>query len=250
MFLFIVFAIVALSEMAHGYTYLTASQWKNIHSLMIHPELTPKMRNQLNSAIYQKYRGWAISKAYDFKRFHRHKCAHIPAEELSLYAIQGLVHAIRNYNGSAITAGSIPFTRYANYYLLGELYNGLTKLQPICNVPTYVRRQKKIWGDDDYKTKMNTLFVGKDVWKVEQAAFVTSVPMHYHLEKCIEMDEYMDFWKRRIGGFSVAEKRIFEYKYDFYLNRIRSNLEIAELMCCSEEWVRKTLVGSLDKILF
>jgi len=204
------------------------------------------MRTQLNTAIYKRYKVWALSKAWDFKQFHRHKCRHIPKEELELYAIKGLVQAIKRYKGCE-NGGSTQFINYASYYLNGELYAGLTKLQPICSVsPSIRRKSRKNIDDDEYKVQMNTLFVGKEDWKLEMVAYADPK----NLEKVIEQEEYRNFWQYIKSNFATDEFWVFQYKYDFYLNRIRTNSEVGKIMGYSEEWVRKIYVGSLEKIEF
>ena len=240
---------------------LSKEQWHNINSLLQHPSITEQMREKLNAAIYKNYQSWAFSKAHEFKQFHKHKCKHIPKEELYLYASRGLMHAIKNYNGK--NAGNT-FTNYAAHYLTGEFYRALTKLVPICNVPESIRKKSKNPEDIQYKTHMDTLFVGAEDWKLENAVFTrtqqTNSPSNSYralsqrdcegLNKIIEMDEYRDFWERRIAALTSLERQVFQYKYDFYLNRVRNHREIAEMMGYSEEWIRKTFLGSIEKIVF
>ncbi len=48
-------------------------------------------------------------------------------------------------------------------------------------------------------------------------------------------------------NLNLLKKKIFYYKFDFKLNKIRSNYRISQLMCCSEEYVRRILK---EKILY
>ena len=43
-------------------------------------------------------------------------------------------------------------------------------------------------------------------------------------------------------------KRIFHLRFDYEFNIIRSNKNIGELMCCSEENIRKNLVDSIKQM--
>ena len=45
---------------------------------------------------------------------------------------------------------------------------------------------------------------------------------------------------------SSFRKRILYLKYFFYYNRVLSNKHVAELMCCSEETVRKSIAEPLE----
>lgn len=251
-FLFLVFLVMSSSRIVQTSMkqYITNSQWKRIQNIIQNPEITPDMRKTLNKAIYEKYSNWAISKAFEFKKHHRHKCHHIHPEELSIYACKGLTHAVRNYNGTS------EFTKYAKYYITGELYNGLSKLHPICNIPLKIRKKSKPERafDEDYRNRMDSLFVGTDKWKLENAVFENEARLNSQMEtnllSLIDMEEYRDFWKRRISGLSSIEKQVLKYKYDFYLNRIRNHREIAEMLGCSEEWIRKIFIRSISKIIF
>ena len=45
------------------------------------------------------------------------------------------------------------------------------------------------------------------------------------------------------------DKRVFELKYDFFLNKQQSNKKISELMCCSEEHIRNTIKKCLRLLI-
>jgi RNA polymerase sigma factor (sigma-70 family) len=228
MWWFLLFSIASALRVPN-YPFLTNTQWKNINHLIQNPQITPTMREQLNTAIYKRYQVWAFSKAAAFKRLHRHKCAHIPTEELQLYSIKGLSHAVKNYNGKG------DFATYAEHYVRGELYCGLTQLYPLSSIPASVRKTA------------NPMRIPIDFYK--PLTHKESSPSIPHLQTQMEKDEYRDFWERRISDFSPLEKRVFQYKYDLYLNPIRTNKETGELMGYSEEWARQIFLRALPKIL-
>lgn len=41
-----------------------------------------------------------------------------------------------------------------------------------------------------------------------------------------------------MSDLNTKIKKMLHYKYNFYFDKIRSNKEVAKLMCCSEEHVR------------
>jgi hypothetical protein len=47
-----------------------------------------------------------------------------------------------------------------------------------------------------------------------------------------------------INNFDPFTKRVYQLKYDYEFNKIRTNKEIALLMACSEEYVRQKLIDS------
>jgi DNA-directed RNA polymerase specialized sigma subunit len=244
-FLFLFFIYL---HCVHSYTnYLTPLQWKNINHLIQNDKTTVDQRRLLNNVIYKKYHEWALHKAQDFKQFHHYKCRHIPIEELELYAICGLMRSIKKYDGR----GKESFLKYSSMYISGELYTGVTKLQPICGVSTTERKRRKNTPNhtDEYNIRMESLFVGGDEWKLENliAADKCGYGSEWLLE-CIFKHEYSEFWKTSISKLSPFEQQIYKYKYDMYLNQIRSHREIGEMMGYSEEWIRQLFRNSLAKL--
>ena len=127
--------------------HLSKSQWQNINSLIQSPGLTHEMRYKINNIIYEHYTNYAISKAYEFKMLHKHKCQSIKLDELKLYSNFGLYKAIEKYNGSSI------FIFYADKYIMWELYKGLTELHPLSNIPKSYRRKGVAKRTDNYNYK-------------------------------------------------------------------------------------------------
>ena len=240
---------------------LSNNQWKQIRILLQHPKITIPMREQIGHILFTKYRTWTIHQAYVFKRYHRYKCRNINIEDLTLYSLQGLQIAIKKYNGSSY------FHTYVNKYILWQLYQGLTDLQPITILSKSIRKRSlhlssfktptpwaemseerctdcaslmrngvKTKNRNQYKKLLNTQFIGFDnYWIFEKKQELTS------LQKERNVDELWE--KIDLDSFS---KRVFQYKYDIHFNKIRSNREISELMCCSEETIRMHLKKSRE----
>jgi DNA-binding CsgD family transcriptional regulator len=59
----------------------------------------------------------------------------------------------------------------------------------------------------------------------------------------IEQAEYTDYWTTILSKPELTpfQKKILEYKLSYSFDPVRSNKEVAELMACSEESVRKSL---------
>jgi RNA polymerase sigma factor (sigma-70 family) len=185
------------------------------------------------NALYQNYQSWAISKARNFKRVYKYKCAHISLEELSMYSSLGLWKAVQNYNGNT------RFDIYAEWYVMGELYEGLTKLYPISNVSKYERKMKnKLQPGYLYKKKISTKFVGSENW------------MFGSMEDNISnFEDYSEYWRKIQENTTPFQRRIFTLRYDFFLDIIRTNKHVAELSGCSEEYVRRENKKTIQKIL-
>ena len=232
MFLFIIIFIQCICSLKSN-NYLSKPQWAKINSLIKKTDMPFYVRNKINNILYTYYEKWALKKAKEFKSFHKHKCMNIKLNELELYSKFGLHKATLNYKGNS------SFVNYAEKYILGELYNGLTKLHALTILPESYRK-KNIANKKDVKNipmnVMNTQFVSFDNYWIFDNYYKHSE--NEHLNNIIMYDEQnilVDYIHSKLDTFS---KRVFYYKYDMNFKSIRSNKVIAELMCCSEEKIR------------
>ena len=210
---------------------LSNNQWQNIRSLLQHPKTTIPMKKQISQILFTKYRTWTIHQAYVFKRYHRYKCRNINIEDLTLYSLQGLQIAVKKYDGSSY------FQTYVNKYILWQLYQGLTDLQPITILSKSIRKSSLKNGNrNQYKKLLNTQFIGyKDYWIFEKRQDLISLQQERKVEELWEKIDLEPF-----------SKRVFQYRYNIFFHKIRSNREISELMCCSEETIRMNLKKSRE----
>jgi RNA polymerase sigma factor (sigma-70 family) len=227
-FLLIIFVIFVKS------LNLTSQQWKLIKIIINHSKTPDIIKNKISNIIYNKYETWAIHQAYEFKRFHRYKCRNINIQDLILYSLEGLKMASHKYNGK------IFFHLYANIYIKGSLYNGLTDLQPITNIPRSIRKNKtnemKTVNNFYYKKLLNTQFVGyNEYWMFEKKQILGDNKDESNL---------IEFWNNVNNNLDAYSKRVFHLKYNYYFEKINSNKKIAELMACSEENIRMNLKKS------
>jgi hypothetical protein len=219
--------------------YLSKTQWKNINSLIKNPGITHDMRYKINNIIYKHYKKYALSKAYEFKMFHKYKCQNIKLDELNLYSNFGLYKAIEKYNGSSI------FINYADKYIRWELYKGLTDLHVLTNIPKSYRRKgiTKRNTNLNYTQYLNTKFVSYvDNWFFDKQFQNIDTNINYHLDKRIYIDDknkIINFVNTNLDSFS---KQVFNYRYDNDLNVIRTNRHVSDLLTCSEEKIRTTLI--------
>jgi len=220
---------------------LSNIQWKQINTIITHPKITPILRHKVNAIIYSKYETWAIHKAYIFKRTHPYNSRNINIQDLILYSLEGLQKATTKYNGKS------SFHRYAEIYVNGQLYVGLTQLQSITNIPKQIRKQKEKPNRQIYKKKLNTQFIGyDDYWIFDKVKANVKEENEENEENIISDISIPEFWNQ-INTIPIPAftRRVVHYKYNYYLEKIRSNREISILMCCSEETVRKHLENSM-----
>jgi len=178
------------------------------------------MREKVNNILFTHYSNYAVSKAIKFKKFHNQKCRHISQEELNICAKLGLITSIKKYNGIN------QFTKYADIYILSELYKGMTTLYPISKIPKNIRMSKKI-GDEEKEKK--TYYLGQN---------------HFVLENRDDtiFKKYENIWEIiNTSSLNSNTKRAIYYKYNYWFDKIRSNKEVSHLMAFSEEYVRSKL---------
>ena len=220
------------------------TQWKSIHTILTHPRIPFEMKQTVRKKIFVRYFHWASFCAWKFKKTHPHKCRSIRLDEMANYAHLGLWKAVQQYNGNS------SFHYYVNLYVQGEMYEGLSLLYPICKVSKNERKKKKHTTEHnmttylsrrEYKRKLNTQFVGNNEWIFDKYDEALNQKRLLPLEKYQEKEWVSESWKP-IHSLSPFQKRVFQLKYNAQWEKIRSNHDVAVLMACSEEYVRKTLM--------
>ena len=216
---FYIFIFILTFFLVKSLKFLTKNQWKNINIIIKNKNTPIIMRKKVNQILYTYYKDYALFKANEFKKFHRYKCEHISSEDLYINAYKGLINAIKNYNGNSY------FLNYINIYILSELYITMTQLYPISTIPKKIRIIKK----KSYLKKKKVYYLGQD----------DIASTNYNNIDYNEYNEYMELWKIiNMSTLNPKVKKMIHYKYNFYFDKIRSNGEVAELMCFSEEHVR------------
>ena len=215
--------------------YLTNNQWSHIKYILKHPQRTNYMVETIHQVLYQHYRYKAYSIAYDFKVKYSVLCSHISTIELNQYASKGLLLAIKNYNPK------YPFSNHMSLYVNSQLYVGLSKLQPLTTIPIHLRLSKQ-WKKENnllYKRLTNTKLVGNDNYLYDIIQPIKMKPNH--LENISNYQMLTEIWCI-INCLDIEYQQIMKYKYDFHLQKQRSNEHVAQLMCCSDETIRKKLL--------
>jgi RNA polymerase sigma factor (sigma-70 family) len=213
-FLFFVYILKILSFLtSSNKQYLTKQEWKYIiDNNLLQNNLIKK---KVNEIIYKKYNKLCYFKARNFKRLHKYKCKDIKEEELFIYAIIGLFKSVKNYNGN------VELIYYANKYILSELYSVMTKKREMKTLNKHYKYND--YENDEYQ----------DLLESENNEYTKNL---------YENKKYIEYWKIINNINNKTTKKIAKYKYDFYFNEIRSNSEIAELLCYSDETIRKHII--------
>ena len=195
--------------------------------------------------MYYYYDDWSYYKALKFKKFHQSKCKHIPLIELYSYSSMGLLKAIEKYNGKS------NFTKYAENYVNGELYKGLTELYPITTLSKKERIKKQNISDIIFlnnKKKLKTTFVGNNERLYEKS----NIKNNYYVYKNYwerNYEFYENFWEK-INLLEPFEKYLIYSKYNYYLENKKSNLYLSKKIGYSEEYIRNKIKNALHLFTF
>ena len=216
--------------------HLNNYQIKLINNLIQNPLLQNREREKVNLILYKAYEKWAIKKAVDFKAFHKHKCINIKTEELVLSSKVGLFKSIKKYNGK------FDLINYSSFYVNSELFKTLTESYSLSILPKSYRKKSKanISNEDSikYKNLLNTeLSCQYSNWKLN-LMFVNNEDV---LDKIIKKNEEEEKINKILKNLSPFSKRVLYLKYNSNDNLILSNKNVSQLMCCSEETIRKKL---------
>jgi hypothetical protein len=195
------------------------------------------MVDTIHQVLFQHYRHKAYQTGWEFKQKYSILCRNIPTNEIKIYAAKGLLNAIKTYNPN------YSFSKHMNLYIKNQLYIGLSDLQPLTPLPKSFRLSKK-WKNENskiYKKLTNTILVGDDYYlydTIKRKQINSSVT---HLENISKYQPLMEI-RGIINNLDIEYQQIMNYKYNFYMQKIRNNSHVAQLMCCSEESIRKKLL--------
>ena len=241
LYIFVIFNLFIFSTKSYvSPLYLNKSTFEILNKIFKNPLCD---RDKSEKILYKYFEKWAISKAYEFKKLHKYKCSNIFIEDLIIGSKIGLLKSVRKYNGKS------PFPNYANIYIKSELLKILTSHFSLSPLPkSYRIKSKTNMSDNDkiiYKKLLNTKIINGDyIWQLEKMNYnkynddmLTNINNKYKLEEIINKIN---------ASLTPFLKRIFYLKYNTDFKPIRSNKQVATLMCCSEECIRK----NLKKILY
>ena len=243
--LFIIIHNIRAFAISSPSIYLNQKQKDQINSIIQHPKTPVYIRYKVYHILFSSYKNWAIYQAIQFKKLHKHKCRHIPYSECIYIALKGLYKSIINYNGKHA------FISYANLYVKGELYKGITEQQPINLLPKNYLRKKKTMAENKmiHNVYMKPIYLGFDHYIMETNIQNSLFSNGNRVLEKMEYDaKFFDIWEK-INQLPHFQRRIFHYKYSYDFHNIRNNKQVAELMACSEECVRKNILKASNSIM-
>jgi len=235
--IFIVTIMIHIVLTAGFQKYLTTQQWHQIKTLLSNKSISPLTKEKIQHLLFSKYHGWAKNKAYQYKKKNFSLCKNIKMDAFTLYAELGLYKSIISYNSS------YAFYKHADLYISYYLYVGLTELSPLTNLP-HRYRVSRTWREKN-KYLYNTLMKPMLVDSVKDGFIYDKY--HKKLPLRENDDKYATVWSI-VNSLDPLSIRIFTYKYDYQLKKIRTNKEIARIQCCSSETIRQKLKRTMSAI--
>jgi len=185
-----------------------------------------RVKTLVGEVLYQSYEGWAVGIGTMFRRQHYYRCKHIPPDEMGTYARRGLLQAIRCYRPTRPTS---MFHLFAYHHVRGELYRGMTELGPISPLTKKERRRRGVARALETEATLPTSY--SQEWLANLADPLNPSPPSPAPSAAL--------WEHIYDTVDPFTCRCLVYKFDYDFNVVRSNLEVARLMMCSEETVRQ-----------
>lgn len=225
--------------------YLSNQQWIDIHKILLHPGITPDMRNDINKVLYNRFEDWAIRKTHTFKQQHSYTSRNINVKELSIYSCKSLYDGIANYKPKEVYNDTKPFLNYVGKCVDGGLYTGFTELYPITIVPKQMRKQKRTLKTKYlYKNQLDTVFLPNNKFSRIYSnnnninnTLIYKNFNHSFKHQLLSKYEYIEIWNEINKDFPSLVKKIMQLKYSFEFDIIRTNKEIGEILGFSQQKV-------------
>ena len=220
-------------------SFLTLYKWNIIKDIINSNKSSNSIKNNAKKIIFMEYYNWTKKQTFIFIKDNPKLVKKIKFHELNMYALSGLSKAIEKYNFNYTSK----FSNYALLYIKSDLYKGITDLKPMKLLPHNYRINKN-WKANNtnlYRRSMKKIqFLGFDEWIldkfVEDRENIDSNQLIINTKnnKINEINNIISTLKPDL-------KRIFYYRYDENMNKKFKINKIAELMCVSDETIRKSL---------
>ena len=210
--------------------HLSPQQLYSIRGLLLKSPLNEDQRASLQNLLYVTHQSWAVKQAVNFKELHHYKCRDITTEELVLSSKFGLLKSSRRYDGRTA------FSHFSEIYVRSELLKTLTTRLSVTTCVSSKDRMKS--------AKTRTKSIPKPPYSY-QGPITSLEPRPYCKQKCTN---FYDFAWQYVDTIDAFTKHVVTLKYDYEFNVKNTNRYIANLMCCSEETVRKAFNQFSDEM--
>jgi RNA polymerase sigma factor (sigma-70 family) len=273
----VVFVIVSVKMSVKAF-HLSPSQMYFVRGTLMNPELTSSQRDakifselpelsewsvfqleegglspNIQNLLYITHEKWAKKQALDFKLLHCYKCRDLSLEDLVFSGKIGLMKSAAKYNGKTTFAG------FSEIYVKSELLRTLTAHLSITSCVSSKERMRSssciadAFGRDacpvifrQYIPRLNPLRISPSTGETEGEYTRTNRPKYivsaiFPPEVEIQHKEFYGGVWDFVDTFDPLTKYVIRSKYYAEFKVRKSNTEIAEMMSCSEETVRKAV---------
>jgi hypothetical protein len=192
------------------YSYITTNEWKVIRSCLQSP-IKKDIKNTINNIIFYNYKNLVVKKAYQFQTLNTVYLYNINNIDIQAYALLGLFDAIKNYNGK------LNFNDYCNTYVNKYLFKAIKCLTTYKIIPsnTFDKQQKIIVYN---KINFPNFIIKKKNNNID-------IEYVHHL----------------VNHLDEKFTKIFYYRFDYKLNKIRTIEEISNMTNLKIEIINKIL---------
>ena len=232
--MYFIFIILFIFELHCYALHLSPINHKILNKLIRSGEISPSTRKILNKMLFLGYEKWAEKQAYEFKKKNYYKCTRVPMDELVNYAKCGLHKCTLNYNGYS------NFTNYASIYVNFELKQALTDSYSLSILPKKMRVSSKAnmteIEKEDYKKMLH-------IETRSNPSFLYDNKQQTPIDVYNKYESNYELWVK-LNELDPFIKRCLHLKYSYDFKQIRTNKQVAEMMCCSSETIRKTYNNS------
>lgn len=248
--------IIAITAVTVTAFHLSPRQIYFVRGVLMNQELTPSQRNEqvfsdlpelsewqvfhfdqdedqgtvspnIPNLLYITHEQWAKKQAAEFKILHYHKCRDLALEDLEFSSRIGLMKSASRYNGK------IKFTDFSAIYVKSELLRTLTAhLSMTACLSQKERMRAKTTTENSGVETTYPIIIRHDRQTVS-AIFQPQVEIQHK-------EFYRSVWDF-VETFDPLTKYVVRSKYDSEFKVRKSNTQIAEMMSCSEETVRKAV---------
>jgi len=214
-----------------SYKMITPKQWRILQQYKTDKHTSQSMMEKVNYIIFMRHVPLVCTTAKRIGQIHKRKTLNIK-QDMLVYGYKGLYDSIRKYDGRRL------FVNYAKIYIKGSIYKCITDNYTISKIPITERRKsvmkrKPVYQEYENKYKHTTYLRGLD--------YLSCANNERH-------DDLLYLWVE-INRLDPFVKRLFYYRFDHLFNIKHTNKEVAELMCCSEEHVRKTIKNHISVLI-
>ncbi len=211
---------------------MTRDQMYSIRSLLVNPALTNPQRESLQNLLYVTHEKWAKKQAIEFKKLHYYKCRNLSIEDLDFSAKIGLLKSSKKYDGSTA------FAYFSNIYVKSELLRTMTIH---LSITSCISPKDRMRSANNTSTFAPTPIIVRHDRHTVSAIFQPQMEIQHK-------EFYRSVWEQ-IESFDAFTKYAIRTKYTYDFKVCKSNRQVADAMCCSEETVRKAVNLFADEYL-